>query len=165
MYRNKIYVAFDGDRDMKYYDILKAWDANGDIEFNFNDVHEMTQSHDWAQPESIKRSLKYRMDNSKLFILLIGEHTKLLTKFVQYEVETAMRLELPIICVNLNNSRMEDNLSPKWFDDYLRIYIPFKKEIIKYAMDNWPNSFKQHKAKGDKGAYNYKDSVYSDLNL
>mgnify|MGYP000606112784 CR=1 FL=1 len=42
------------------------------------------------------------MANSKVFVLLIGESTKNLTKFVKWEIELAIKKELPIICVNLN---------------------------------------------------------------
>ncbi len=130
-YRNRVYVAFDGDNDIKYYNLFKAWNLNQNIDFEFNDAHELTQAHDWAQTESIKRSLKQRLDNSKLFILLIGKSTKRLTRFVEYEVETAMRQNLPIICVNLNCSKIEDEYSPSWFGDYLRIYVSFEEKIIK----------------------------------
>ena len=34
-YRNKVYVAFDGDNDMSYYNLLKAWNANENIDFTF----------------------------------------------------------------------------------------------------------------------------------
>lgn len=155
-YRNKTYIAFDGDNDINYFNIMKAWKYNDDIDFDFYDAHELTQAHDWAKTESIKRSLKNRLDNSKLFILLIGEHTKKLTKFVKYEVETAMRLSLPIICVNLNGENREDDLSPSWFEEYPRIYIPFKEEIIKYAIEHWPKSQNSSPNQG-AGAYRYKD--------
>lgn len=154
-YRNKTYIAFDGDNDIKYFNLMKAWKYNESIDFDFYDAHELTQAHDWAKTESIKSSLKYRLDNSKLFILLIGEHTKRLTRFVQYEVETAMRQSLPIICVNLNGNKMEDDLSPSWFEDYPRIYIPFEEKIIKYAIENWPKSVNSLPNHG-KGSYYYK---------
>lgn len=161
-YRNKTYIAFDGDNDIKYFNLMKAWKYNDSIDFDFYDAHELTQAHDWATTESIKRSLKFRLDNSKLFILLIGEHTKRLTRFVEYEVETAIRQSLPIICVNLNGNKKSDYLSPSWFGDYPRIYIPFGEKIIKYAIENWPKSNYSSPNYG-KGPYYYKDSVYLNL--
>lgn len=162
-YRNKVYIAFDGDNDIDYYWLMKAWKNNENIDFDFFDAHDLTQSYDSSTTESIKASLRTRLNNSKLFILLIGEHTRRLTKFVQFEVEGAMRRNLPIICVNLNKSRYEDDLSPSWFGDYLRIYVPYGEKIIKYAMEHWPDSFKNHQEKGDVGSYYYKDSVYDSL--
>ena len=54
-YRNKTYIAFDGDNDINYFNIMKAWKYNDDIDFDFYDAHELTQAHDWAKTESIKR--------------------------------------------------------------------------------------------------------------
>lgn len=161
-YKNKTYIAFDGDNDMKYYRMMTALASNQYIDFDFYNAHELNCSHDWARTESIKRQLHERLENSKLFILLIGTSTKRLTRFVKYEVETAMRMNLPIICVNFNGNREIDNFSPDWFGDYPRIYVPFKERIIKYAMDNWPNSYN---FSNGSGSYCYKDSVYSSLGI
>lgn len=135
-YRNKTYIAFDGDTDIKYYDLMKARNANDGIDFNFFDAHQLQQCRDSSKEETIKRSLLERLNNSKMFILLIGEHTKHLTKFVKWEVEHAMKLNLPIICVNINGSRKLDERDPSsWFNDYLRVYVPFLKEPINWAIE------------------------------
>ena len=102
-YRNKIYVAFDGDNDISYYNLLKAWHENGN--FEFNDAHDLNTSKDSSKEESIKHNLSIRLKNSKIFIILIGEHTKYLTKFVKWEIEQAIKLNIPIIAVNLNKRR------------------------------------------------------------
>lgn len=160
--RNKTYVAFDGDNDMQYYYLMKAWANNSSIDFDFYDAHEINYSHDWAQTESIKRQLYERLKNSNLFILLIGESTKRLTRFVEYEVETAMRMGLPIICVNLNGSRQADYLEPSWFGSYPRIHVPFKEKAIKHAIENWPNDVN---SKYGSGSYRYRDYTYQFFGL
>lgn len=141
---------------------MTAWASNSFIDFDFYDAHELNYSHDWAQTESIKRQLHERLANSKLFILLIGNSTWRLTRFVEYEVETAIRMKLPIICVNLNGNRKSDNLSPSWFGNYPRVYVSFKEKIIKYAMDNWPNDINNQFG---CGAYFYNDNIYSSLGI
>jgi len=161
-YRNKVYVAFDGDNDMQYYYLMKAWANNSSINFDFYDAHEINYSHDWAQTESIRRQLHERLENSKIFILLIGESTKRLTRFVEYEVETAMRMNLPIICVNLNGSRIADYREPSWFKDYPRIHVSFKEKIIKYTIDRWPLD---NGSKYGRGAYRYNEYIYNYLGL
>lgn len=40
-YQNKTYVAFDGDRDIHYYRLMKAWRQNNNIYFNFMDAHDL----------------------------------------------------------------------------------------------------------------------------
>lgn len=161
-YRNKTYVAFDADNDMQYYRLMKAWAGNSSIDFDFYDAHEINYSHDWAQTESIKRQLNERLENSKLFILLIGQSTKRLTRFVEYEVETAIRMGLPIICINLNDAKTQDGYEPSWFGTYPRVHVPFKERAIRYAIDNWPNDDRSNHG---RGAYYYPDSVYRALGL
>lgn len=164
-YRNKTYIAFDGDHDIRYYELMKAWNNNEKIDFDFYNAHELTQAHDWATIETIKRSLKFRIDNSKMLILLIGENTKRLTRFVEYEVETAMRQELPIICANLNGSKKKDKLAPAWMEDYPVVYIPFSREFLSYAMNKWPNSFYKHLKSLENGSYYYEDLSLGMLEL
>jgi hypothetical protein len=165
-YRNKTYVAFDGDRDIKFYNLMKAWKSNDRIEFDFHDAHDLNYARDSSEEESIKRQLRERMQNSKIFLLLVGTNTKYLTKFVKWEIESAIRRDLPIIVVNLNDKRSKDNsLCPSSLNGILSIHIPFRKEIIQYAIDNWPSLHEQHKEKEETGAYHYKDSVYTSLGL
>lgn len=103
------------------------------------------------------------MDNSKVFVLLIGKSTRYLTKFVKWEIETAIRLGLPIIAVNLNGSKSKDNLCPASLDGELSIFIPFEKRIIQYALEHWPDSYSSLKNAGKIGAYYYPGNVYEKL--
>ena len=114
-YRNKTYVAFDGDSDIKYYNLMRAWKQSDNTDFNFYDAHDLNTARDTSQTESIKKQLRLRMANSKIFVLLLGERTKYLTRFVKWEVEHALYLNLPIIVVNLNKKRVVDsNRMPTW---------------------------------------------------
>ncbi len=101
-YRNKTYVAFDGDTDMKYYRLMTAWRANEHIDFNFYDAHELNSARDTSTTDSIKAQLRERMANAKQMVLLVGEKTKDLRKFVPWEIELARKQDIPIIVVNLN---------------------------------------------------------------
>jgi len=165
VYRNKSYICFDGDTDMHYYRLMTAWKDNEDHDFNFHDAHDLNYARDSSQEESIKRQLRERFANSKLLIVLIGEKTKLLTKFVKWEMEVALRLELPIIGVNLNNARSRDDRCPPAIRDELAIYVPFGQKIIAYAMENWPDSHAKYRREGKSGPYHYVDSVYQSLGI
>ena len=106
------------------------------------------------------------MQISKIFLLLVGTNTKYLTKFVKWEINLAIKKELPIIVVNLNGKRdVDNNLCPTSLKGTLSVHISFQKEIIQYAIDNWPDSHQQHKRKGETGTYRYRDSVYKSLGL
>ena len=138
-YRNKTYVAFDGDNDIHYYHLMKAWKQNDGFDFNFHDAHDLNQAYDSSQEESIKRQLAIRFQNSKLFILLVGEHTKFLRKFVPWEIDHAIRLKLPIIVVNLNkNYGVDLNRCPPRLTSCLSLHIPYSPKTIQHAMDVWP---------------------------
>ena len=164
-YRNKTYVCFDGDSDMHYYRLMTAWKDNKNFSFNFHNAHDLNTARDSSQEESIKRKLRERFANSKLLVVLIGQKTKNLTKFVKWEMETAIRLDLPIVGLNLNGSRSRDALCPPAIRDELAVYVTFNPSIIEYAMDGWPASHTNYRRDGETGPYYYKDSVYKSLGL
>lgn len=165
-YKNKTYVAFDGDTDMRYFNILKAWRNNKEINFDFYDVHSINTARDTSLTESIKRQLRERFDNSKLFLLLVGEKTKLNRKFIPWEIDQALKRELPIVVANLNGVRQFDkDHCPNTLCDELAVHVSFNAAIIQYAFDNWPDSDRQKRIAGDSGAYRYIDRVYTDLGL
>lgn len=161
-YRNKIYIAFDGDNDIRYYDMMLAWKAQND-DFNFSNAHDLHTASDSSKEESIKASLRDRFANSKMFILIIGEHTKYLTKFVKWEIETALRLKLPIVAVNINKSKTPDELCPPVLRDKLAIFVPFERKVVKLAINTWAESDKKYREKGEISNRYYLDSVYKSL--
>jgi hypothetical protein len=164
-YRNKTYICFDGDTDMHYYRLMQAWKDNENHDFNFHNAHDLNMARDSSQEESIKRQLRERFANSKLLIVLIGEKTRLLTKFVKWEMEVALRLDLPIIGVNLNGSRQCDYRCPPAIKDELVVFVPFGQKIIAHAMDTWPADHKSYRAQAKSGAYVYNNSIYQRLGM
>jgi hypothetical protein len=164
-YRNKTYIAFDGDNDMRYYLLMKAWKASDSHEFDFHNAHDLNTARDSSQEESIKRQLRVRFANTRIFIILIGTNTWRLTKFVEWEIETAVRLNLPIIAVNLNGNRKNDSLCPPSLRNQLAVFVPFKQKIIEHAMDNWPSEHLEASRKGNGGAHWYPDHLYATLKI
>ena len=90
-YRNKTYVAFDGDEDMRAYRLMTAWKSNENIDFNFYNAHDLNSARDTSTEESIKSQLRERMANAKQLVLLVGEKTKNLRKFIPWEIELAKK--------------------------------------------------------------------------
>lgn len=163
-YANKTYVCFDADTDILYYRLMTAWKENDKIEFNFHNAHEINNLRDGSSEETIKAKLRERLKNTKVLVVLIGANTKNLYKYVRWEIEWAIENDIPIIAVNLNKKKvMDDTLCPPILKDKLAIHIPFGQKIMDYALNNWPESYENHKKKGDTGAYTYKDSVYDGL--
>jgi len=165
-YRNKTYVAFDGDTDMSYYHTLQMWKASKNIDFDFYDAHDLNSARDSSLTESIKSQLRIRFDNSKLFLIIVGDNTKWNRKFIPWEIEQALDRNLPIIVAYINGSKsIDDEKCPVPLRDELAIHVPFKAKIIQYAFDNWPASHSKFRSEGKTGSYQYSDSVYSNLGL
>ena len=80
MARTRTYIAADWTGDKNAVEQLKKWNESKYWSLTFSDAHDLHQSYDTSLPCSIKRSLKDRMDASKTFVLIVGEHTKNLTK-------------------------------------------------------------------------------------
>jgi len=165
-YTNKTYVAFDADNDIRYYRLMQAWKKNNNTSFNFYDAHDLNSLMSYSTEETIKAKLAERLRNTKVFILLVGDTTKNLYKFVRWEVEQAIKRNIPIIVVNLNGKRSKDsNLCPAILNGELAIHISFNQKIIEYAIDEWETSDVNHRQKRETGEYYYKESVYKYLGL
>ena len=138
-YRNKTYVAFDGDNDMWAYAFMKGWNAREHIDFNFHDAHTISELTYRAQDEYyIKSVLRERLKASKQFVILVGESTKYLRKYVRWEIEFAINLNLPIIVANLNGTNgIDRTLCPTPLRNQVAIHGPFKKAYIKQALDDF----------------------------
>ena len=165
-YRNKTFVSFDGDSDMSYYRLMQAWKQNDGIAFNFYDAHDLNTARDSSQEASIKAQLAERMRNSKVFVLLVGERTRYLQKFVRWEIEQAVTRDLPIIAVNLNGRRsMDADRCPPVLQTELAIHVSFNAAIMQHALDQWPDSHLQRRQNRGSGPYYYKETVYVGLGL
>lgn len=167
-YRDPTYVVFDGDNDKWAYSYMRGWKNNDRIDFDFRDAHDLDNMTGRAQDQAyVKRRLFERMNKAAAVIVLIGESTKYLYKYVRWELELARDLDLPMIAVNLNNKKFQDNdLCPAIIRDTCVIHIPFKMAIIKYALDHWPAEYRgfvrEVKASGSRYYYPH---VYQSLGL
>lgn len=165
-YTNKTYVAFDADNDIRYYRLMQAWKKNDNTSFNFYDAHDLNNLMAWSSEETIKAKLAERLNNTKIFILLVGDKTKFLYKFVRWEIEQAIKKKIPIVVVNLNGKRsMDSELCPAILVDELSVHVSFNQKIIEYAINNWPNSDASYKLDNKTGAFYYKELIYKQLGL
>ena len=165
-YRNKTYVCFDADNDIHYYRLMLAWKQNDNTDFQFYNAHDLNRLLPTSNEETIKRKLRQRLLNTKVFIVLIGESTQYLYKFVRWEMEQALGLDLPIIAVNLNGTRQQDkDRCPPIIRDKLVIHVSFNARIVQYVLERWATRYYELEQQGTCKPHHYPANVYEELGL
>ncbi len=170
-YRNKTYVAFASEH-IRDYRMMEAWRDNEHIAFDFHDAHDLVTALDTSLPETIRRRLRERLNNTKQVILLVGDVTRRKAadpnSFLYYEVETIARLNLPVVFVNLNQSRVvqRDRLPQALVEPYT-MSVSYQPRIVQYALDNHVEAFRQKPSSTTpkRGPFHYKANVYESLGL
>lgn len=106
-YRNGTYVAFHADgnnipggkSDIDYYNLLCAWNAHKNHDFQVVNSHEKASAvRDSSKKITLRASLLERLRNSKNMILIVGNTTRFDTDWVPFEIEKAVdAYSIPII--------------------------------------------------------------------
>ena len=145
---------------------MKGWKALPAVDFEFYDAHDLgSELTERASEATIKSRLRTRFSSAKQVVVLIGENTRYLYRFVRWELDVALELDLPMVAVNLNGKRaMDADRCPPIIRPEYVVHVPFRRAIIKYALDNFPNQH-QSRAPGASGPLYYPDSVYGRLGL
>lgn len=165
-YRNKTYVCFDGDTDIHYYRMMKAWHQSDNSIFNFYDAHDINSARDSSLEGSIKAQLRIRLANTRIFVVLVGERTRYLTKFVKWEMEQALDLGLPIIAVNLNGLRQQDaDRCPPTIRHALALHISFRAAIMQEALETWGETSVRLRREGKSGPFYFNQATYVRLGV
>lgn len=165
--RTKTYIAFNADPetgDMNSYNLMKAWKAKDEINFDFNNAHDLNTVKDGTSEATIKAKLRERMNVAKLFVLLVGTNTKFHHKFVTWEIELALEAGIPIIVCNVNGKKgFDESLCPSVLKEQLAIHVPFRADILQYSFNNWPSRHATRKSEGVKEPRSWDDAVYAPL--
>lgn len=158
-YKNKTYIIFNADYpagqgDLLYYNLMKAWKNNDKIDFNFYDAHDLNNLWAKSSEQTIKAKLRERMANSKQAIVLVGDHTKNMYKFVRWEIEIAIEMDIPIIAAHLDGSNSGSNKTPPLLkENCYFLNVPFGPKKIKYALDVFPNAYHANKSEAPSSRY------------
>lgn len=165
-YRNKTFVSFASE-NIDQYRMMCAWRRNHNIDFDFNDAHDLNVALDTSHPDTIRRRLGERLSNTKQVVLLVGDDTRAIAsrpaRFLHYEVEVIHRLGLPVVFANLNGSRLvQRERLPRLLTEQYTISVSFKMKIIKYALDEFVADYD---TSTKATPHYYRDTVYSSLGL
>jgi len=98
----KIFISYDYDNDKHYKNLLKAWDANGTFDFNFDD-HSADISINSTDAAAIKRAISAKINNATYFLCIVGTQTHN-SSWVKWEIEKAVELNKKIVAVKTSNT-------------------------------------------------------------
>ena len=180
-YRNGTYIAFHAEgsinptaSDIKYYRMMMAWRARDGSAFPFYNSHDKVPAvRNTSQAETIKRSLRARLDNSKNLVLIIGERTRFDVDFVPYEIAYAVdRCAIPIIATYPRQGiiRAPNAFRNKWPEALKSridsskanvIHIPFHRKTIENAI----GQFSHNNPPVGGGLGTYSDQAYREFGL
>ncbi len=160
-YKNKTYIIFDADNDMTHYRLMTAWKKNEKIDFNFHNAHDIysvnknhieklrkldKEERTSREETYIKGKLKERFTNTKQVIVLVGDSTKDLYKYVRWEIEVAINMDIAIIAVNLNKKNEAHVKTPPILKNKAYfVSVPYEVKKIKYALDKFPTEYHREK--------------------
>jgi hypothetical protein len=165
-YAEKIYVAYDGSNDLNTYENVKGWVQSNGAPYDFIDGYDIFKEIDKTNDDVLKVRLRESMTSVKVCVLLIGQFTKSYRKFTRWQIECAINNDIPIIAININGIRSVDyDRCPTILKKNLSIHIAFQSAILEYALENWPQSHKEHRLQEKNLTYRYGNSVYESLHL
>ncbi|MBA2851576.1 hypothetical protein HNP86_001729 [Methanococcus maripaludis] len=155
-YRTGTYVAFNGcgttdptASDRKYFEMLKAWSASKNVDFNLNDSHDKTSSvNDSSSLKTLKDRLMERMRKSKNMLVIISEVSNQDRGLLPFEIENGVdTYGMPVIMAYTDgygdDPLKKHKLWPKSLKNRIdskavkTIHVPFKLENIKQAVETY----------------------------
>jgi len=165
-YRNGTYVAFHANgtnyplnSDIKYYNLIKAWSEKAGDDFCIVNSHDKTAAvRDSSSKETLRRSLRERLNSSKNMVLIIGETTNQDDDWVPFEIQYAVdTCKIPIIVtyVDIKTPIYDCNPLLSKLPEALRtriqnktasaIHIPFNKKVLqdslRFTFNNKPKGY------------------------
>lgn len=107
--KTQVCVSFDYTNDNRYYNMLKAWDANSNFDFSFGDC---TPSEIQSESVSrIKAVLTQKIDSASCLLVIVGEEANKThpdsreigyTNWQNYEIAKAKELGKRLVAVKID---------------------------------------------------------------
>lgn len=108
MAKHKVFVSYDHDNDNRYKNLLLAWDANPDFEFEIDSVGPDV-AIDSKDAGRVKAALTAKMKSATHLLVLVGSETAD-SKWVDWEIDRATDSDVKLRLAAVKLAR--DNTSP-----------------------------------------------------
>lgn len=102
----RVFVSYDHSEDVRYKELLRAWDANTVFEFKFN-LRSPNVPIDSIAASVIQGALTKKMKDSDYILVIIGKKSYS-SKWIRWEIERAKRydtnLKFAAVKIDLGNT-------------------------------------------------------------
>lgn len=99
----KVFVSYDHSEDVHYKELLRAWDANTDFDFEF-DLRSPNVAIDSINASVIQAALTKKMKEADYILVIIGEKSYS-SKWIKWEISRAQQddTKLKFAAVKINS--------------------------------------------------------------
>lgn len=128
----KVFVSYDHSEDAHYRDLLRAWDANTDFDFEI-DLRSPTVAIDSTEASVIQSSLTKKMKESEYILVIVGAKSHS-SKWMKWEIERAKQSDtnLKFAAVKISST----NTNPSVLPLVTSMADEFKRDKIINALNN-----------------------------
>lgn len=126
----KVFVSYDHSEDAHYRDLLRAWDANTDFDFEF-DLRSPTIAIDSVEASVIQGSLTKKMKESEYILVIVGAKVYS-SKWIRWEIERASQADINLKFAAVKIS--SNNTLPSGLPSYTAVVYGFTLNAITYAL-------------------------------
>jgi hypothetical protein len=126
----KVFVSYDHSEDAHYRDLLRAWDANAEFDFEF-DLRSPTVAIDSTEASVIQGVLTKKMKESECILVIVGAKAYS-SKWMKWEIERAKQadINLKFAAVRIASG----NVNPSGLPQTTAIASEFKLDKIVSAL-------------------------------
>lgn len=138
MAKKKVFVSYDHSEDLHYKDLLRAWDANSNFDFEF-DQRSPNEAIDSTNASAIKSALATKMKQAEYLLVIVGAKSST-SKWMTWEVSRAKDtdVKLKLAAVKIDSSNV---LTPGLTTSNTAIANGFTLAGITAALDKATNSY------------------------
>ncbi|KAA5538856.1 TIR domain-containing protein [Adhaeribacter rhizoryzae] len=128
----KVFVSYDHSENVHYKDLLRAWDANTDFDFEFDQRSPNVPIESTAS-SVIQGALTKKMKEADYILVIIGEKSYS-SKWMKWEIDRAKQPDtnLRFAAVKIKSG----NINPAGLPRYTAIANSFTLSGIVYALNN-----------------------------